>query len=136
MVGQDDLEILGAIRRVERRVVSLECAHGEDIERADVDRNRNLFHGIGEEEIGHVVFNPPPPTRVAIVCTALYKDIMETFIRSYTLPDVSVCDRIINFFESNTQLHILPQNPSMLLLHCLTFRLYPLNRQLLHRFSR
>ena len=30
---------------------------------------------------------------------------METFIRSYTLPDVSVCDKIIQFFENNTQLH-------------------------------
>ena len=30
---------------------------------------------------------------------------MDTFIKSYTLPDVSVCDTIIKFFENNTQLH-------------------------------
>ena len=29
---------------------------------------------------------------------------MDTFIRSYTLPDVSVCDTIIEFFENNTKL--------------------------------
>ena len=30
---------------------------------------------------------------------------MDTFIRSYTLPDVSVCDTIIKFFENNTEHH-------------------------------